>query len=149
MKYTWASRDEVFTRGDAALEAVRDIFNGVEDAIPDPATAVQDHFGDATEIDGKFADIFAAAIAENVRLKAAALDAIAACGDTMKKILTGQAEGKDLPFFAQIEQEFERVTEGETTAYHEDILTFGVEMMIERLSYPPKGRAMYTLHLVE
>ena len=149
MTYQFATREEVLTRGDAALAAVRDIFNGVEDAIPDPITAVQDHFGDATEIDGQFADIFAAAIAENVRLKAAALEAIAACGDTMKKILTGQAEGKSLPFFAQIEQEFERVTEGETIAYHEDILALGVEMMVERLNYPPAGRAMYTLHLVE
>jgi hypothetical protein len=61
---TWATAAEVHMHGDAALEALRDILDGTEPAKPDAATAVRDHFADATELDGTFEDIFAAAVAE-------------------------------------------------------------------------------------
>ncbi|NNU97810.1 hypothetical protein ES017_15015 [Anoxybacillus sp. EFIL] len=60
----WASRSEVFMHSDAALEAIRDVLTGVEPAEPDPAQAVVDAFGDETDIDARFEDIFAAAVAE-------------------------------------------------------------------------------------
>lgn len=50
--------------GDAALEAIRDVLNGNETPAPSAAQAVRDHFADATELDGRFEDIFAAAVAE-------------------------------------------------------------------------------------
>lgn len=64
MTMTWAKPEEVHLHGDAALEAVRDVMDGTEAATPDAATAVRDHFGDATDLDAKFEDIFAAAVAE-------------------------------------------------------------------------------------
>jgi hypothetical protein len=60
----WASRSEVFMHSDAALEAIRDVLTGVEPAEPDPAQAVVDAFGDETDLDARFEDIFAAAVAE-------------------------------------------------------------------------------------
>lgn len=62
---TWATQEEVYMHGDAALEAVRDVIDGTEEPLPTAAQAVRDHFGDATDLDATFEDIFAAAIAEN------------------------------------------------------------------------------------
>lgn len=61
---TWATAAEVHMHSDAALEAVRDVLDGTEPATPDASTAVRDHFADATDLDARFEDIFAAAVAE-------------------------------------------------------------------------------------
>lgn len=70
----WASRTEVFMHGDAALDAVRDVLTGVEPAEPDPAQAVVDAFGDETDLDARFEDIFAAAVAEGAMRAASERD---------------------------------------------------------------------------
>lgn len=58
-----AHRSDVFTHRGEALDAVPDVHTGVEPAEPDPAQALVDAFGYETDLDARFEDIFAAAVA--------------------------------------------------------------------------------------
>ncbi|MDV4145829.1 hypothetical protein [Shimia sp. FJ5] len=68
------------------------------------------------------------------------------CADTIKKILTGGGD-LEIPIWARIEAVFEEITEG-MIADHEDISLIGMEVIVERLSYPPESRKMHALHVV-